>query len=77
MGLVLNCAAVLPDITGETTMGVLLSFRSRRRPAAPEHADARGPAQVLFFTGVRYERQRVEKPRKVRKRRTVKDQRTA
>jgi hypothetical protein len=37
------------------TLGKLVPFEKRRRPARPKTADGLG-GQILIFTGVRYER---------------------
>lgn len=38
-------------------MGILLTMdRHRRRPRRDVDARLRGPAEILFFTGIRYER---------------------
>lgn len=39
----------------EPTMGTLLQFLPRRRSAEAHPPAARGPADILLFTGVRYE----------------------
>lgn len=52
-------------------MATLLQFDLARRPQAPRGGALKGPAEILFFTGIRYERQpdsATEKPA-LRKRR--------
>jgi hypothetical protein len=43
----------------EPTMGTLLQFSPRRRAAGAGLPVLRGPADILLFTGVRYERAEV------------------
>ena len=38
-------------------MSIVIPFAPRAKPAQPNLAAPREPAQILFFTGVRYERQ--------------------
>lgn len=38
-------------------MATLLQFESARRRSAPRGGAIEGPAKILFFTGIRYERQ--------------------
>lgn len=59
-------------------MGLILKFEPGRRQTRPGGAERQGPAAVLFFTGVRYERHAaVAKPRRARKRKPTGGKRTA
>ncbi len=62
------------DLSTDRNMGELLAFQ-HRKPASTERREPHGPAEIIFFLGVRYERmeepplQPVKQPRRTARRR--------